>query len=442
MSVASELDRAGAAPTASGPESAHTQIQASTCRTLGGETPAEEEDDVEWPPKSMEESTEAPPMPTVIAIDGIDLLERVAEFLARFILHPTPEALVAHTLWVAHTHLMEAWQSTPRLAFLSPEPASGKSRAMEITGLLVPRALLMVNSSAAFLLRAIQDPAGRPTYLCDEVDTIFGDKGRGNEELRGLINSGYRKGAVTGKCGGSNGQFVPEMFETYAAMALAGLGSLPDTILTRSVIIRLKKKAPDEEVASYRLRLHEPLGHALRDELALWAESVVDGARELVPQEVPGVVDRNADVWEPLLAVAELAGGPWPARARDAAVKFIAATKKSVEPTLGVLLLADIHLCFGDQEQMSTAELIESLIALEESEWAEIRGRPLDPRTLAKLLRDFEIRSTGIRLPDGSTPKGYKRSMFHDAWKRYLPNPGGSATSATSATARAGGTAE
>ena len=69
--------------------------------------------------------------------DGAVLLNDVHSFLGRFVAYPSPNTQVAHTLWVAHAHLMGTWQTTPRMAFLSPEPASGKTRALEITELLV-----------------------------------------------------------------------------------------------------------------------------------------------------------------------------------------------------------------------------------------------------------------------------------------------------------------
>jgi len=72
-------------------------------------------------------------------LDGGELLECVLDFLRRFVSYPSVECAVADTLWIAHTHSMDAWESTPRIAFLSPEPGSGKTRALEVTETLVPR---------------------------------------------------------------------------------------------------------------------------------------------------------------------------------------------------------------------------------------------------------------------------------------------------------------
>jgi len=144
-------------------------------------------------------------------------------------------------LWCVHTHLMDRWESTPRLAFLSAEPASGKTRALEITELLVPNPVVAVNVSPAYLFRKVGSEQG-VTLLYDEIDTVFGPKARENEELRGLLNAGHRKGAVAGRCVVRGKNIETEEIPAYAAVAMAGLGWLPDTILSRSVIIRMRRR--------------------------------------------------------------------------------------------------------------------------------------------------------------------------------------------------------
>ena len=111
--------------------------------------------------------------------DAAELLGDVRTFLSRFVVYPSEHELIAHTLWIAHTWLMDCWDSTPRIAFLSPEPGSGKSRALEVTEPLTPRPVHAVNTSPAYLFRKVSDEAGPPTILYDEIDTVFGSKGEG-----------------------------------------------------------------------------------------------------------------------------------------------------------------------------------------------------------------------------------------------------------------------
>jgi hypothetical protein len=367
--------------------------------------------------------------------EGAAILDRVERFLRRFIAYPSEAALMAHVLWIAHTYRMDAWESTPRIAFLSPEPSSGKSRALEVTDLLVPRPVHAVNCTSSYLFRKVSDSEGPPTLLYDEIDTVFGPRAKENEELRGLLNAGHRKGAVAGRCVVRGTKVTTEELPAYCAVALAGLNDLPDTIMSRSVVVRMRRRSPNEVVEPFRHREHAPAGHALRDELESWSGQI---PASTWPEMPPQICDRNADVWEALLAIADAAGGKWPHRARDAAVNLVTDVTRTA-PGLGVQLLADIRVAFdgAGRDALSSVQLVEALIGMEESPWWNIRGNPLDPRGLARMVRRYEIKPKAIRIGD-AVVKGYERSDFFDAWLRYLgpetPSDPVSSTSVTSVT--------
>ncbi len=373
-------------------------------------------------------------------IDGAALLDEIEHFHRRFNAFPTQAAYVAVTLWDAHTHLLDCFESTPRLAFLSPEPGSGKTRALEICGTLVPSPMVAVNASPAALFRAVSGLEGRPTILFDEIDTVFGPKAKDNEELRGLLNAGHRRTGVSYRCVGDGGQQTVQAFPSYAAVAVAGLGWLPDTILTRSVVIRMRRRAPNEHVESFRSRIHEPQGHALRDRLATWANTVRDRVQGAFPEMPEGVTDRPADVWEPLLAVADAAGGNWPQRAREACAELVAAATAGDKASLGIRLLTDLRdTVFCGADRMPTAQILAGLNAMDEAPWADLDGKPLDSRQLAKRLGEYvtadnqPIKARNIRTAEGSVVKGYYAADLRDAWARYCPIRPQSATSATGA---------
>ncbi|MFF8905973.1 DUF3631 domain-containing protein [Streptomyces olivaceoviridis] len=374
-------------------------------------------------------------------IDGAALLDEVEAFHRRFNVFPTEAAYVAVALWDAHAHLIDCFETTPRIAFLSPEPGSGKSRALEIVELLTPRPVATVSASANALYRLVDSAAGLPTVLFDEVDTIFGPKAGADEALRGFLNAGYRRTTGALRCVGEGSNQNAQLFNSYCAVAMAGLGSLPDTVLTRSVIIRMRKRAPNEKAEPYRQRVHEKQGHALRDQLAKWADSVRDQVAGAWPDMPEGVTDRPADVWEPLLAVADAAGGTWPARARAACLELVNAVHDNDEASLGVRLLTDLRdKVFCGEERMPTAAILECLLAMEDAPWGDLDDKPINSRTLARMLSQYvtpankPIKPRGIRTPSGF-PKGYYAEDLTDAWTRYCPPPPGeSATSATSAT--------
>ena len=353
--------------------------------------------------------------------DPSAILTAVYAFVGRFIAYPSDHAQVAHVLWIAHAHLMEAWESTPRLAFLSPEPASGKTRALEITELLVPNAVEAINVTPAYLFRKVGADDGKPTILYDEIDTVFGPKAKENEEIRALLNAGHRRGAVAGRCVVRGKTVETEEISAFCAVALAGLGWLPDTIMTRAVIIRMRRRAPGEKVTPFRRRVHGAAGHALRARLATWAARVVDEMTDARPKMPTGIEDRDADVWEPLLAIADGAGGDWPARAREAAKALVGAAREA-EPSLGLRLLADLRTVFNTSTlaTLPTATIVTRLVDLPESPWGDLHGKPINDRTLAKRLRQYGIKSKDINVQDRAL-KGYAKEDLHDAWTRYLP---------------------
>jgi hypothetical protein len=355
-------------------------------------------------------------------IRGDTLLGDVHSFLGRFVAYPSDNEHVAHVLWIMHTHLMDAWESTPRIAFLSPEPGSGKTRALEVSELLVPNPVEAVNVTPPYLFRKVGSDQGRPTVLYDEIDTVFGPKAKDNEEIRGLLNAGHRRGAVAGRCVVKGKIVETEEIPAYCAVALAGLGGLPDTLLSRAVVIRMRRRSPDETVEPYRRRVHEPEGRALRDGLSRWARLILKRVTGVWPDMPDGIKDRDADVWEPLLAVADAAGGDWPQRARVAAVTLVALAKEST-PSLGIRLLADLRHVFGDADVQATDTILKALHSLDESPWADIKGKPINDRGLASRLRPYGIKPRLVRIGGDHVLRGYAKEDFHDAWRRYLGPP-------------------
>ncbi|MFD8598380.1 DUF3631 domain-containing protein [Kitasatospora sp. NPDC059646] len=253
--------------------------------------------------------------------DGAALLDAVEAHHRRFIAFPDDAAAVAVTLWVAHTHLLDAFESTPRLAFLS-EPGSGKTRALAVTGDLAPRAHAASGGSSATLVRAVSGPGVRPTVLLDDINNLARSRTTASEELRGLINAGHRRTGTVLRCTGRDHTQEVQALPVYFALAIASTNDLPNAVMSRSVVIRMRR-ASGASVADYNPRRAD--GHALRDRLATWADSVRDEL-DVWPELPDGINDRPADVWEPLLAVADAAGGHWPERARAACVQLTTAS--------------------------------------------------------------------------------------------------------------------
>lgn len=362
-------------------------------------------------------------------LDGRHVLEDVHAYMARFVDYPSDHAHVAHTLWIAHTHLMAAWETTPRIAFLSPEPESGKTRAaIEAPELLVHNPVTSLDCTPAYIFRKVGDPdVGFVTLLYDEIDTVFGPKSGDNDDIRRLLNGGYRRHATVGRCVVRGKEVFTEDISAYSAVAMAGIGKLPDTVMSRSVVINMKRRRPGVHVESFRRRLVAPEAEPIRDRLAAWAETVTADVADSFPELPDGIVDRAGDIWEPLVAVADAAGGGWPRRARVAAVALVAESAET-PASLGVRLLADLWKVFDGRDAMWTSDVLDSLNGLEEAPWGMLKGSPMDPRRLAWFLSDYQVTSKDVRIGE-VIKKGYTRADLWDPWERYVfpPPPTGEA---------------
>jgi Protein of unknown function (DUF3631) len=347
------------------------------------------------------------------------LLDSVRQLVTRYVRLPGDEYADAIALWVVHAHAITAATTSPRLIFKSPEKASGKTRCLEVLDTIVPAPLFTVNASVAAVFRLLKDE--QASLLFDETDAIFNPRAAvQHEDLRALLNAGWRKGATVARVVGDGKKMRVERFPVYAAVALAAIGDLPETIESRAIIIPMRRRAPDEALESFRLRRVVTVAEPLRESLSWWAERYHDQLAEREPRLPDGINDRLADSWEPLLAIAELADEGWIERARTAAAR-IAGGHVMDEASTGVQLLGDIRACFGSDDRITTASLLTKLNGLEEAAWGGFHdGKGLTARDLARRLKPYELGSRTIRLPDGSTPKGYLREDFADPWTRYL----------------------
>ncbi|MYY11791.1 DUF3631 domain-containing protein [Streptomyces sp. SID4919] len=356
-----------------------------------------------------------------VSDDGAALLDELRAAIGRYVVLPSTEALTAVTLWVAASHIQPALQHAPRLAVVGPTKGCGKSRLLDVLHETVHQPMMTVNTSPAVVFRVIgKNP---PTLLVDEADTIFGPKAGEKEDLRGLLNAGHQRNRPAWRISGP--EHKPTAFATFAMAALAGIGDLPDTIMDRAVVIRMQKRKPGERITPFRSRYSVPELNSLRTRLAAWLTPLRSAAAALVPK-MP-VEDRAADTWEPLVIVADLAGGHWPASARAAC---LAMTRNEVvqdgQTTLKTRLLQDIRRVFeqsGTPESLRTQDLLAALLQDAEAPWAEYGTKGLNAYHLANMLRDFGISPANHRFEQGRQAKAYACNQFVDAWARYCPDP-------------------
>ena len=344
------------------------------------------------------------------------LLDDVRRYIRCYVVLSTQQA-IATTLWVAHCHAFAVAEATPYLNVTSAVKQSGKTRLLEVLEPLVPAAWLTGRVSAAVLTRKVDGET--PTLLLDESDAAFKHDSEYSEALRSILNSGYRRSGISSLCVGQGTSIGYRDFSTFCPKAIAGIGALPDTVTDRSIRIALKRRAPDESVERFRQRDAQRVGAPLGAQLHAWKTVAVEALRDAEPALPSALSDRAADVWEPLIAIADLAGGDWPTRARRAATGLSGAVSVG-DDTVSIRLLEDVGQVLTD-DTIASAELVRRLVTLEDRPWADwAGGRPITQARVAGLLRPFGIHPMKLRVGE-RTANGYTRRMFADSWSRYLP---------------------
>lgn len=357
-----------------------------------------------------------------------ELLDEITITVKRFIVCQN-ETAIATTLWIAMTWFIDVIDVAPLAVITAPEKRCGKSQLLSLLSRLTYRAISASNITPAALFRCID--LWHPTLLIDEADTFM----RENEELRGIINCGHtRENAKVVRTVGK--EFTVKSFYVWGAKALAGIGKLSDTIMDRAIPLILRRKKNDEHVD--RLRHAEPdLFPTLASKLARFSQDYSESVRAARPRLPASLHDREQDNWEPLLAIASVAGDVWLQRAVHAAQKISGISEQST--SIGVELLTDLECVIDNirSDRISTADLLAGLCKDQEKLWATYnRGTQMTARQLSNRLREFGIVSNTIRF-GSTTAKGYMFADFGDAFNRYLPSTTASSVTASQTTDRA-----
>ena len=363
------------------------------------------------------------------SVDGAGLLDALAEMLRRFVVLPKWGAEI-FALWILHTFAFRLREVTTYIGIESPEKECGKSTLLTVLSRLVARPAVSSNISSSAFFRVIEEL--EPTLLIDEADTNL----RGRDELTGIFNAGYTKqtgfvwrinydpvrrdeGTAEEAPGGMGVWKTAGHVARYSCWcpkAIATIGHLDPTLASRCIVIRMQRKLAGEECE----RMKRMSGTELKRKCARF---VADHAGEIAAAEptIPkGLANRAAEIWEPLLALADLAGGRWPELAREAAVGLTARAQEH-SPT-GALLI-DILLIFtvSKSDRMFSRDLVEGLVGWNGRPWAELtKGRPVTETWLAQRLRPYGIRPKTIRIGE-EVAKGYLEEEMMETFRRYIP---------------------
>lgn len=351
------------------------------------------------------------PEPWPEPVNGSELLSEIDRTIRRFIVCE-PETAQAASLWIVMTWLMDVVKVAPLAVITAPEKRCGKTQLLDLIGKMSYRPMFASSITPAALFRSVE--MWQPTLLIDEADAFLKD----NEEMRGLLNAGHtRTSAYTIRTVGDD--HTPKKFNVWGAKAISGIGHLSDTLMDRAVVLELRRKLDCEHVD--RIRHAEPgLFEILCRKICRFAEDnreTIRNARPALPEELN---DRAQDNWEPLLSIADMAGGNWPDIARIAALKI--SRGNQISQSIGAELLSDIKEIFDEKNvsKLFTSDLIAALCEDSEKPWDTYnRGKSIAPRQLSNRLKEYGIKSKDIRIGH-ENKKGFEKVQFADAFKRYI----------------------
>jgi hypothetical protein len=338
-------------------------------------------------------------------------------FFLDFLVLPAGIPLVA-SLWTIGTHLFEIFDCFPYLTVTSPTKRCGKTRFAEILELLCARPLMSINVSEAALFRSIENE--KPTVIIDEAEALRNKDSERAQYLLPILNAGFGQGKYVLRCVGKG--FDVKKFAVYCPKAVLAIGNLPTTLMDRSVVISMRRHLNTEHVARFRRRQASQQAAGIVHTIAAWADKNKEQvAKAYLSQNLDFLTDREADLWEPLFAIASVAVPERLDELKQIATRLASEKAKSdVDESAGVKLLADLRDIFANNRKLGfpTEQLIFKLKALPESRWEE-----LTPIKLARLLRPYGISPRQLWTGETSV-RGYDVDAFETVIDRYVPAGG------------------
>lgn len=348
-------------------------------------------------------------------VDGASLADEIRDRLRAHVVFGAAGDADAAAVWIVGTYLMGTWRLWPRLMVTSPTKQCGKSTLLEVLDAMVQRGFIAANASPAAIFRAIE--AWQPTLLLDEADTWMAQ----NEELAGVLNSGHtRRTARVIRVQEVKGEHLPVAFSTWCAMGIAGIGAQRDTLMSRSIVISLRRRLPEEVVERLPHDLHARLLR-IRRQIARWADDHAVTLAAMVTEPPDCGDDRRRDNWTPLHRIAAVLGGAWPERIATAYAAQAQDHDDDAEPA-GIMMLRDMAEIFAARgaERIATNEIVGELLALEDRPWMELRhGKPITAQSVARQMKPYGIK-VAVKKLGGTATRVYLRADIDAAAARYV----------------------
>jgi len=355
-------------------------------------------------------------------VNGAEALTEAANHILKHMVISEADAYSC-VLWAAHTHIFHIFDHTPRLLISAPLEECGKSLLMtNINGNFINKPLPVELMTPAPFFRLSEQY--KPTFLIDEVDIFVRD----NMDLLAAINNGWEPHGGVPRCVGEEQEV--RIFSTHCPMAMAGIDihtKLPKTTISRSVVILLERASLEEikPKITYDKKIHQKAMRETGRKIARWCNDNKKAIRDWKPVLPDGVINRKAEKWSPLFAIAQVAGTEW---GKNAIIALNGQADLS-DPSKAEMLLSDMQKVIKPVENIFTGTLINDLSELEDPLWSEYNFKEfmdakkrINSRQLANLLKKFGLKPKTLSIR-GINKKGYLKKDIQKAFSKYLIPP-------------------
>jgi hypothetical protein len=364
-----------------------------------------------WTPQAS--ATQPSMTPETAAIATAQLLDAIKSWILTYVVISEEQAAIL-AVWVLHTYVLDASDITPYIHITAPEKESGKSLLMDVLAAVACNPIRSGGMTAAALVRMVDK--FHPTVFLDEMDAAIGGDKEFAEAQRGILNEGFKRGGRFFKCDGKDHEL--RAFEVFSCKCFAGIGKLPDTVTSRSIVIEMRRKLTTESVAPFRQRVVKIEAAPLRSSLDAWASKGPAALlQKIEPTPIPDLGDRQNDICEPLLAIAKLAGKTYLQRLVGALLVVFGASGAE-DASIGVALLRDIRAVFEEHldDKIPSVSLALAL--------GSIEGSPGQSGTEAS--HSARIRSPGCSngLPFSQSQSGLSAAPRRDTAAATSRTPG------------------
>lgn len=348
-----------------------------------------------------------------IKAEALVKMEVMREFIASKL--SIPDAKRDHyldilSLWMLSTYSYQASGLTAYLYITAKKRGSGKSQVGKLAYVLTPNPTKLLNpqvATPAVLADFFEEGA---VTLFDESDKLTAGEAK---EMSALLNLGNVKGGAryrmrAGKDGGRREQ---SLFAPKVVMGIARDGSLPfpeDTI-SRGITLEMEEcsQAERQRIGRFGSNFLDYRDDdeivTLRDWMRQWSLIHYQQIRDMVP-ELPELTGfRRGEVVEPIVGLADILGGDWPARVRAAIVALDADTPAPVDPTDAFLanvaaVVSDYQQAHPGVEFISSADFFDAFKSLSTER--------LTPIGLGKRLAGYKVTSS-VKKVAGKVTRGY-----------------------------------